>query len=565
MPRLSRPVESLRDRYDAVVIGSGYGGGIAASRLARAGRRVCVLERGKEMWPGEYPATPDAFLKELQTGLPGKRIGDPTALYDYRVFKDITVYMACGLGGTSIISSGASLRADPRVFQDPRWPAGFREDPDLDLHYARAEAMLRPAPYPESEPPIRKLAALERSARHLNKPFRRVPVFTNFERFPDGLNPVGVPQQPCIGCGDCESGCNYHAKNTVLMNYLPDAARHGAEIFTRVRVRHLERRGDQWVVHGERLDPGAKAANVTEVAVGSGLIVLGAGTLGTAEILLRSADKGLRLSGTLGRRFSGNGDMVGFSYNTDVAVNGIGFGKNRPEGRERVGPCVAGLVDAREGLPLEEGLILEEGGLPGAIGGFLPAAWAAAALATGVETDTSLRARVRRKLRELDSKLRGPYAGAVRNTQTYLAVGHDDASGRMFLEDDRLVVSWPGVGRQPSFAKAGELMRLATEALGGVYLQNPLWTELAGRNLITGHPMGGCVMADDARDGVVDSAGRVYSGDSGTAVHPGLWVMDAAVIPRSLGVNPGLTIAALAERSCHHLARDHGWTIPYGL
>ncbi|HWM90906.1 MAG TPA: GMC family oxidoreductase [Thermoanaerobaculia bacterium] len=562
MPRLSRSIENLRQHYDAVIIGSGYGGGIPASRLARAGRKVCVLERGKEMWPGEYPATLDGFLKEFQTGMPGKRVGDPTGLYDFRIFKDITVYMACGLGGTSIISSGASLRPDPRVFQDPRWPAAFREEPDLDLHFARAEAMLRPVPYPESEPPIRKLAGLERSARHLGKTFSRVPVFTNFERFPNGLNHVGVPQQPCIGCGDCEAGCNYHAKNTVLMNYLPDAARHGAEIFTQVQVRHLERRGARWVVHGERLDLGAKGK---AVAVSADLVVLGAGTLGTAEILLRSAARGLRLSGALGSRFSGNGDMVGFSYNTDIAINSIGFGKNRPEGRERVGPCVAGIVDAREGLPLEEGLILEEGGLPGAIGGTLPAAWAAAALATGVETDRSLRARTRRKLRELESKLRGPYAGAARHTQTYLAVTHDDAAGRMLLEDDTLVVSWPGVGRQPGFARAGELMRRATEALGGVYVQNPLWNELLGRNLITGHPLGGCAMADDARDGTVDFAGRVFSGDSGTAVHPGLWVMDAAVIPRSLGANPGLTIAALAERSCHHLARDHGWTIPYEL
>ena len=72
-------------------------------------------------------------------------------------------------------------------------------------------------------------------------------------------------------------------------------------------------------------------------------------------------------------------------------------------------------------------------------------------------------------------------------------------------------------------------------------------------------------MADDARDGVVDSAGRVYAGDSGTTVHLGLWVMDAAVVSCSLGVNPRLTIAALAERSCHYLARDQGWAIPYGL
>jgi cholesterol oxidase len=297
--------------------------------------------------------------------------------------------------------------------------------------------------------------------------------------------------------------------------------------------------------------------------VSAGVVVLGAGTLGSTEILLRSAQKGLRLSESLGHRFSGNGDMVGFSYNTETAVNGIGFGKNRPEGRERVGPCVAGVVDAREGVTLEEGLILEEGGLPGALGLTLPAAFAAGALATGIETDKSAEARLHRKRRELESAVRGPYVGAVRNTQTYLIIGHDDAAGRMALEDDHLTVSWPGVGRQPSFARADELMRRATEALNGVYIKNPLWHELTNKNLITGHPLGGCTMAEDARDGVADSAGRVFAGDAGTAVHPGLWVMDAAVIPRSLGVNPSLTIAALAERSCHLLAQDNGWAISY--
>jgi cholesterol oxidase len=132
MPRLSLPLEKIKSSYDVVVVGSGYGGGIAASRLARAGRSVCVLERGKEFQPGEYPNTLPEAMRETQTDTPEGRLGPHTGLYDLRVNPDLNVFVGCGLGGTSLLNANVALRADPRVFADPRWPAELRKGAVLE-------------------------------------------------------------------------------------------------------------------------------------------------------------------------------------------------------------------------------------------------------------------------------------------------------------------------------------------------------------------------------------------------------------------------------------------------
>ena len=161
--------------------------------------------------------------------------------------------------------------------------------------------------------------------------------------------------------------------------------------------------------------------------------------------------------------------------------------------------------------------------------------------------------------------LHGPYAGAVRNTQTYLLMCHDKGDGKMYLEDDRLRISWPGVGEQPIFERANERLLEATRPLGGTYVINPTWSTLTKHNLITVHPLGGCTMSDDAEHGVVNHKGQVFSGKNGQDVHKGLYVSDGSIIPRPLGVNPFLTISALAERNSALLAQDRGWKIDYTL
>jgi cholesterol oxidase len=564
MSRLSSPINQIRDHYEVVVVGSGYGGGISASRLARAGRQVCLLERGKEIQPGEYPDTQPEALQEMQSDFPHGHVGSHDGLYDFRVNKDINVFLGCGLGGTSLVNANVVLRAEPRVLDDPRWPQEIRDDLNtlVEDGYRHAIEMLRPTPLPK-QIKLAKLTALETSARALNEKFYRPPINVTFDEPEGGVNHVGTEQHACTMCGDCVTGCNYHAKNTTLMNYLPDARNHGAEIYTQVSVRRLERQDDRWIVHYQLVDAGRERFDAPEMFVTADIVVLAAGTLGSTEILLRSKETGLPLSDKLGHGFTGNGDVLAFGYNNDEEINGVGFGQQSPEGREPVGPTITGIIDAREKTALDSGMVIEEGAVPGALGATLPVGLAVSSAAVGVDTDSGLVDFVNEKRRELDSLVRGPYTGAARNTQTYLIMTHDDSDGRMYLEDDRLRIDWPGVGSQPIFEQANQKLEDATRPLGGTYLKNPIWSKPFKKDLITVHPLGGCGMGAGAETGVVNHKGQVFSANAGAEVYEGLYVSDGSVIPRSIGVNPLLTISALAERCCALMAQDRGWTIDY--
>jgi hypothetical protein len=142
-PRLSKPVPTMRPEYDIVVIGSGYGGAIAASRMARAGKSVCVLERGCEKWPGEYPSALKDCAREFHVSgyIPTKGLengnngiwdnigGKPTGMYHLTKGEGQDVFVANGLGGTSLINANVFLRADHRTLELSEWPATIREDP----------------------------------------------------------------------------------------------------------------------------------------------------------------------------------------------------------------------------------------------------------------------------------------------------------------------------------------------------------------------------------------------------------------------------------------------------
>src|SRR3984957_15565677 len=170
MEILSRPIDTMLERYSVVVVGSGYGGAITASRVARAGQSVCILERGKELHPGEYPNSGPSALRETKLHTPKGDQGSAAGMFDFHVGRDITVVTGCGLGGTSLINGSVALEPGDSVFADDRWPLPLRNPPQaLNPFMQAARDMLGSNPYPRTWPDLPKLEALGRVAASLGR------------------------------------------------------------------------------------------------------------------------------------------------------------------------------------------------------------------------------------------------------------------------------------------------------------------------------------------------------------------------------------------------------------
>lgn len=555
---LSSPGGGLDFSYDVVVVGSGYGGAIAASRFARAGRTVCVLERGLEHHPGEFPETLSQGAKALQILTKSRHFGSKTALFDLRLDDEANVLVGCGLGGTSLINANVALRPRPDVLADERWPASLRVPGALDPYFARAEQWLGANTYPEGEPPLPKLEALGVVADALGAPLQRAPINVTFGES-STPNPAGVALSSCTGCGNCVAGCNVGAKNTVLMNYLPDAVRHGAEIFTGRSVQTVlpvdpdHSDASAWEITFDVVDGGRKRFGGGSEKVRAQIVVLAAGTLGSTEILLRSRNAGLPTSDVLGERFSGNGDVLGFGYDADRAVRGMGWTKTQIKrgNAAPVGPTITGVVpiddpDGRVGA----GLVVEEGAIPGVLKRIMPLFLL---ISTLIGSDASIMQRVRMIFRS--------WRKSAARTLTYLVMSDDAANGRLALDHDRVTIEWPEAVEDKQIHQSNEMLNRVSGAIGAEYAPGPLSSDLAGREILSVHPLGGCVMADDATTGVVNDTGEVFSGTNGDATHRGLHVLDGAVLSRPVDTNPSLTISAITERAVESICAARSWSL----
>lgn len=616
---IAKSAAKLKKHYDIVVIGSGYGGSVAASRLARVDNQslsVCVLERGREILPGQYPNTLQGIQQETQLTIDKPPYADPhhqtgknktdknyrQRLFDFRVNEDVCALVGCGLGGGSLINANVSLAIkDPaqpgepalneHVFtrQNLEWPAPFRRDPLLlKPYYARAKKMLGASPYrdeAEGYRPLNKFSALEKSAKGMDENIIRPDINVNFkDQYP---NAFGVPQPKCNLCGDCCSGCNVGAKNTTLMNYLPDAVNHGADIFCSVTVMRLEKKHDTWIVHlkstqGKRIKQQIKADTV----------ILAAGTFGSTEILLRSQSETLHFSSQLGKHFSGNGDVLAFGYNSywkdndqhsDAkqrqhnqqryeGVYAVGRGDNSLSEQQLPGPCITGTIDMRNSrTPLEQQLIIQEGVIPGAFSPVLAPVYLFAAaeqanfMRYGQQQAQSRLEDVQQMAEAIQSNPallpELAYSGPISRTQNYLVMSHDSAEGELRLSEhnDRVSIHWPGIGSSQTIQRDNDIIARASDAVQGQFIANPLWNDALGKKIVSVHPLGGCRMGDTVDGGVVNHAGQVFDGRSAESVYAGLYVCDGAVLPGSVGVNPLLTITALAERSMQLLCQRNGW------
>lgn len=290
-------------------------------------------------------------------------------------------------------------------------------------------------------------------------------------------------------------------------------------------------------------------------------VFLGAGSLGTTEILLRSRALGTRMSDRIGKDLSGNGDILAFGYNTDRNVNGMGHSRPSPE--HPVGPTITGVIDMRDSSEVLNGYVVEEGAVTAALvpllqqtlealpGKVYPERW-------GVQE--MLRHLLSRQLSRVSKY---STAGSLQHTQTYLIMSHDSNQAVLSLEQDKPALEFLGVGRSEHVQELNSMLAKATSAIGGTYINSPFYAAL-GQQQITVHAIGGAGISNDGTgaNGATDSFGRILKG-LGSDVYEGLVVVDGAAIPTALGVNPFATITALAERSVEAAAGRAGLKVDY--
>lgn len=606
----SAPKQAEGFDFDILVVGSGYGGAVAAAQFAGSRNqsgallRVAVLERGREFLPGSFPSRLSEMPTEVRGSAAGRTRGGE-GLFDARLGAEMSVLVANGLGGGSLINAGVMETPDDAVF-DARWPAAWRDAAARAPYYREARRLLgavvddaaagpqqntidrHARQAPDKTHNLLKMATAESGARY------RPAAVTIAMR--DQHTLAGVALSACKRCGDCATGCNYSAKQSLDTNLLASAMRQGAEIYCGATVLRLERVGagiEGWRLLVTHTDEKLRLKEAGPRWVSAQRVVLAAGTLGTTEILLRSTQASLksgaaalRFSSRLGQGFSGNGDMLHFGYDQSDLANAFAD-ENLPPARREVGPTITAILDVT--LPVEGGaaqkIVIEDLAVPGALKRFTEE------MLTTADTLHALGEFDRSSHRQGHPE-QDPFAvqpAKIARTTVYAAMGDDGAGGVLQLNeaaeagpeagDGQLVLSWPEAPSLPLFQAQSRLFAELSRVHGrrGRSLPNPLWKLLpdsmanliggAQGPLLTVHPLGGCGMGVDAQHGVVDEYGRVFdaSADGAAAVHEGLIVLDGAIVPSALATNPALTIAALALRAVQWHSRQWQLQAPAAL
>lgn len=520
----------MADTFDVVVVGSGFGGGIAACRLAEAGKRVCVLERGRRFDREDFIDDPG----DAPSMLWHEKL-NPRGIFDFRLMRDVTVITAAGVGGGSLIYSSVQLRPPPEVFED-FWPEAINRD-ELDPWYTKTEEALEPKPTP-ADPALPKVEAFAAAGRHIGREANLLPLAVHFGE--ERKNPFsGREQKGCENLGRCNLGCPIHAKNTVDITYIAKAESEGTEVRPLHFADGIEppARGGNWTIAFKNLESGERGS------VAAPTVVLAAGTLGTSRLLLKNRGRLPLLSPALGSRFSGDGDALAMAFDPSAA--------DVRNAQNDFGPVMTSKLD----FP-ERNLIVSDGGLPENFDFLLD-------VARGVNVIQGWR---RALLRLRDAIVRlgwsdqsmkpgnakvSKRAGEKSNTDSlvFLMIGRDAANGQMRLTPlfKRFDIRWSNECSQRLFDDLG---RSAEEIARGSDA-TPFYALDGGplSKFATVHPLGGCPMADDPSVGVVDDGGRVHD-------YPGLYVLDGSIVPTALGVNPSKTIAALAERGAARLVGE---------
>lgn len=527
--------------FDAIVVGSGFGGSVTAARLAEAGWKVLVLERGRRWTPDKMPRGPgDDWIYDIDE--PHKQNG----WLDYRWFGDMSVAMGAGVGGGSLIYGNVSI-IPPRSTFDKHWPREIRYD-DLQPYYRTVGEVLNVQEMPLDQVPLR-FHAMKKGAEAVGAAdkFQLVPLAVTFDPawkrnvdrpYDDDksrkfINRQGREQGTCNHCGFCCSGCHLKAKNTLDLNYLAIAENHGAEILALHITSSVEKIEGGYRVHAENLADKKRQA----VSFTASRVILSAGSLGSTEILLRSRDEKKFLpdvSPALGQGWSSNGDFLTFSSHEEEML-------------PTRSPTISCAINFLEDEGYEGAKIFVEDGALGDV----PVAYLTQALKSARRwTGTSLGKRLLNFLIRKVSNI-----NTASHTVAWFAQSVDASNGHMRLKRSwlhfgrtRLHLDWDIKPSEGNFEKVNKLHKKLAAANKPKRITT-LFTWKLLRDLTTPHPLGGCRMADSAADGVVDHRGEVFG-------YPGLYVADGSIIPYALGINPSRTIAALAERNAEIMLKE---------
>jgi cholesterol oxidase len=516
------------ERWDYLVVGSGFGGSVSALRLAEKGYSVAVIEAGKRYRCEDFPKSNWNVFKHLWA--PGLRC---FGILRISLLSDVLILHGAGVGGGSLGYANTLLEPPLPFFQDPQWAGMADWKSVLAPHYETARRMLGVARIEKLTPADH---ALRRAAESLGygDTFRMQDVGVYFgqpevrvaDPFFDGRGPE---RTGCHLCGGCMVGCRHDAKNTLDKNYLYLAERAGVQVFAETQatcIRESAGRGFEIdTCRSTSLFRGGRQTFTCE------RLVLSAGVLGTLKLLLECRDRGTlkRLSPRLGARVRTNSETLtgatarkgDVDYSQGVAITSSVF----PDAVTHVEP-----VRYPVGSDLLSFLATIQTGIvkPWA----RPFLWLWTMLSHPLDA-----------LRTL-----WPFGWAKRSV-ILLVMQTLDNSIRVFRKRrwwwpfGKGLVSSPERQREPvpvTIPQAQPLTAALAREMNGVP-QNAI-NEVLINTGITAHVLGGCAIGPDPEHGVVDGACRAYG-------YEGLYIVDGSVIPANLGVNPSLTITALAEHA----------------
>jgi cholesterol oxidase len=521
--------------YDWLVIGSGFGGSVSALRLSEKGYSVGVLESGRRFADDELPRSTWDVRRYFWAPRLGMR-----GIFQLTIFKHVTIASGAGVGGGSLGYANTLYRARRRFYEDPQWAGLADWEADLAPHYDTAERMLGVVAYDQDDPAddlLREYAreigvehtyAKTRVGVFLSEPGRTVP-----DPYFGGAGP---DRTGCLRCGRCMVGCPHGAKNTLVKNYLWLAERSGAEVLPERMVVDVRPLGapdgsEGYEVVTER--PGAWLRRRRRTFTARG-VVLAAGALGTNRLLAGASLP--RLSPRLG-------DLVRTNSEAIVAVT---LPPGAPDITRRV--AITGSIYPDPDTHIETVVYGE-------------AADSISALYTLLVGDGT---RVTRPLKLLRAAARHPVTflrlfdprGWSRRTIIVLVMQTLDNAialrpRRTFGGGMKLQTEQDAARPIPTYIPvANHFAQWLARRTGGV-AQSSFMEAL--RNIgSTAHILGGAAIGADSNSGVVDARQHVFG-------YENLLVCDGAAVPANVGVNPSLTITAMAEHAMSHLPPAGGY------